>query len=163
MLLVIVFLLIFLSWLLFFNGVQSASTSKSVYSQGEKVLVFLSDFKVYRCSCWGAEVEFYRKIGNEWKVIEKHPPLATVSCVNGKAELGPFPCDVVWCGFDFSISKWNYTWDSTIYERKGETGTCEVPEGLGTRFPIPAYEKITAPSGLYKVKFGLAEKNFEIE
>ena len=161
---VIIIILVILFSLIYFSvfGIQTVSTDKNVYSVGEKVFVSWSDFRLYKCTCMGPEVEFYRETVNGWEMIELHPPYWSVICVNGTAESGPFPCDVVMCSLSFSVARGNYTWNSKIYKRKGETEICEVPDWLRVEFPIPSYDLLIAPPGRYKVKFGTAEKVFEI-
>lgn len=147
---------------LFFIGFQVVSTNKSIYSVGEEVFVTWSDFRLYRCSCMGPELEFYQETINGWEKIELHLPYGRVACVNGIVKQGPFPCDLFICRLAFSMLSGNYTWNSKIYEFKGETETCEVPAWLKVEFPILSYDLLTAPPGKYKVKFGIAEKVFEI-
>jgi hypothetical protein len=157
-----IFLLIFVLGFLFFNGIQTVSTNKNVYSIGEKIIVSSSVFKFYRCSCMGPKIKFYRQTPGGWTPIEIYPEYFRPVCVNGTAEMGPLPCDIVWCGLSFSESRYNYTWNSKIYERIGETETCKFPEWFDAEFPIPSYNLLIAPAGKYKVRFGIAEKAFEI-
>lgn len=148
-------------------GFSTVSIDKNVYSIGEKINVSLFDFRLFRCSCSGPRIEFYRKTESGWEKINHELLRFGYACVDGEFTNPAMHCDVYQCDFSTFkqiVRKGNFTWDSKIYEKKEKLEICEAPNpDFKLKEPIISFETKNAPAGKYKVKFGIAQKIFEIK
>ena len=133
---------------------RTIGIEKTIFSSKGKVSIKYSDigFGNY-CTCQGPVLEIYHLENEEWEKILFHLP-ANYECVNGTVYGSPAMwCDVVVCGIQFVNNQRVYEWDIKMYE--GEERTC----GNQTYMH---YEKVAAPKGEYRAKYGIAEVYFSI-
>lgn len=158
---VIVFILAAFTSLFIF---QSISVDKNSYSSGEKVVIRYSEFGIgMYCTCLGPSLEIYHLENGKWETALFSERLAIkgsgypafMVCVNGTLRqmfLGW--CDVVMCSPQIVNKPAEYEWDMKVFE--GEESLC----GNQT---YTHYEKVDAPKGTYKAKYGMAEAVFSIQ
>jgi len=132
---------------------QSVTTDKNSYSSGEKITVSYSNFGFGQlCTC-GPYLGIYQLVNGKWEGIFLHEP-SNFECINdtvvGSQDMG---CDVIQCAPSMVNEKKSFEWDAKIFTE--ETKIC------GSRTYMH-YEKISAPAGMYKAGYGMAETIFSI-
>lgn len=151
----VIFVLGFLS----FVGIYTISTDKNVYSVREHISVSWFDIKLFRRSCRDPyRPKFYHETINGWEYVTDRAMGWGMVCVNGKIESADMGCDAIVYSFGPLLKKGADIWSSSIIRSKETMEICEYFEE-----PVPSYELKPAPPGRYKVKFGWAEKVFEIK
>ncbi len=149
-------------------GINMVSTDKKTYSYGENITISYFGLRLSWCTCDDRRVSFYQKRDGEWKGIFSGIFGFQPVCINGKIGSGTLgmPCDVIICSLipKPRFDSGNFVWDGKFYEYLGWTTECEgIDEFNLARGGIQNYEFKTAPPGLYKIKFGTAEKIIEIK
>ncbi|MBZ9572538.1 hypothetical protein KJA15_04360 [Patescibacteria group bacterium] len=160
----VIILVIVILVFLFFVGFSKISTNKDIYKTREEVIVSFSDFRLLRCNTSPSitNMLFYYETSEGWKRIiheDWHVTWGGIACVDGKPVHGVHPGDIQRCTFFILPYKsGTYTWDSKVYESKGVEEICGELEK-----PVPSFQSKPASPGKYKVKFGSAQKIFEIK
>ena len=147
------------------SGIQAISTDKNVYSLGEEVKIHWSDFSLQWESCNSRAVKIYKQEATSWKRISYELlTFGSPACVNGEMSGGAYPCDVSSFQIPSKIfESGNISWNSKIYEYKGETDSClDTRKNEIINYTMSSYEFKEAPAGKYKLSFGSAEKIIEI-
>jgi hypothetical protein len=184
---VLIILVIVIIFIYFYvSGFQTVSTDKNTYSVGEEIKIHWSDFNLKSCTCSGQNFQIFKKETTGWKAFQYKLGESYPYCVNDQVESGfvyeggvlvsfPFPgggvmCDVVVCSFmKPNTENGNFSWDSKIYQRKGDVSSCadlnekKVQEISPTGGKLENYELKNAPPGKYKIQFRNADKIIEIK
>lgn len=145
-------------------GIQTLSTNKKVYSQGEKIKINLFELSMYWC-VGGNELQIFKQETDGWKEIQHDFPEIFWKdiCLNGGVvptamrEGGNFcfPMLIFWSD--------DYSWNSKIYEDKGVVDSCSYSgTNIIANRTMRSFESKNAPPGKYKIKYGIAEKIIEI-
>ena len=146
-------------------GIQSVSTDKDVYSFGEEVHIYWSDFGFKTHTTCGESdsylpVEIYRETDSGWEQVKRVLGKG-IACVDGRADFF-MPGDVCLDVPSMNLEG-NLTWKS-IYEFTGKVDSCPstVPGLVYNISSMDSYKFKDTPVGTYKIKFGMAEKIIEI-
>ncbi|TSC52601.1 MAG: hypothetical protein LiPW39_554 [Parcubacteria group bacterium LiPW_39] len=151
-------------------NLQSVKTDKDVYAIGEKITYSWSDFRFYRCEGAGPGIEFYRRENNQWENIDL-PRISGPYCLDDKFTISFIPLCCGECSFLKLVEKGNFTRELKelkIYEKKGKDEICKIFKDnmFEEQYKgelLPSYITKVAPPGVYKIKYGKAEKSFEIK
>jgi len=138
---------------------HAVSTDRNSYPPGENVIITSTDFGFGTyCTCQDPQLEIYRLADEKWEKILRSPPLekGVFQCVNGTLyQSGAMMCDVIGCKTPGFVKEQGETkWDIKIW--KGEERVCGNEK-------YTYYDKVDAPKGTYKAKYGNAEAIFYIE
>jgi len=148
-----------------FIGFRGVTTDKDSYSSGEKVIILVSDFRLAFCDDTRG-TEIYRETPSGWEAIETSPAYWRQNCVNGLLAAVVMPMDFISCTPHIVNLRGNYSWDQMAYKYTGLVSSCNASRDYNTTenidYPIAAYNEELAGPGKYKIKFGSAEKIFEI-
>ena len=168
-LLIIIILAVILVAILCFSvyGIQTVSTDKRTYIKypGEEVKIHWSDFSLEWCTCSDKEVKIFKQETTGWERVQYKIYAFGGVCVNGTTilDLG-MPCDVIDCSFSRpNVRSGNFSWNLKIYEYKGLVDSClDTHKNATINSTMNSYELKNAPSGKYKIQFGIAYKIIEI-
>lgn len=149
-------------------GIQTISTNKQVYSQGEEVKVNWFDFNFDWCTCSNLKFQIYEQGKDGWEEVKYSTPRREI-CLNG--ELGGYPgfygCDIVTCSpsnFELVHNSGTFKWDTHIYRRNGSVKSCFDPyENRTVNESLRSYRLVNATPGKYKIQYGIAQKVIEIK
>ena len=117
---ILVFILIIIFGMLYFSvfGIQTISTDKKVYSSGENIEIYWSDFSISWCSCSRKGIQIFKQGQTGWEMLPHQIYGFGGACIDGIILSLPMHCDAISCSFPKLNFRSNvFIWNSKFYER----------------------------------------------